>query len=359
MMIRFFISAIIAIQSYGLGASGIAQDNVRIELPQTVELSMVVAVISDLDSDGDTVRRSGPYYESVEAYFEAYSDHPFFEALGDNFNLPRLAGNAADFAFNDDGAIIEIDASGSLWKDSDGDLFRRHRELLEDFARQSDFLDFYENHRPEYAQGIDSVARRTNSAAMTRWLEDNFTARPGPMQIIVSPLIYGLNWTTLHKPQTRMWVAPLEARSEDEISDYDRIIEAYAVFTELDHSYVNPVTSRMMDLVEPGFEDLSVWAAEGSSAQTYPTPELQFNEYMTWAVYLMYARDALNDEDYGRLEQIFVSYMSDSRGFIAFADFNREAIRLFAEEGLTGEAIMPEMARWADAYASASQEVSD
>lgn len=91
------------------------REAVSVELPERVELAMIVAVISDLDPDGQMIRPNGPYVEAVEARFSSYADHAVFDALGADFNLPRLAGNAADFAFNEDGDLIETDGTGSIW----------------------------------------------------------------------------------------------------------------------------------------------------------------------------------------------------------------------------------------------------
>lgn len=349
-MIRAIFASVLAVVVTSVGAVAQSRDAVSFEAPETVELAMVVTMLSELDPGGQSVQRSGPYAEAVTAHFAPHTDHPLFEALGDSFNLPRLAGNAADFAFNEEGQIIEIDDTGSLWGDTDGDLFRRHLALLQDFADQSDFLAFYEAQQPVYNAALSDLQAQTDSAGMTAWLEDNFTARPGPMRIIVSPLIDGFNWGTLFKPQTRIWVAPpVGGTPASEKSDYDRVNDGYSVFTELDHSYVNPATTLILDQVEPGFSQLDEWAGQGTGARAYATAELQFNEYMTWAVYLMYAADQLPAEAFGELKEEFVSFMVDRRGFIAFDDFADEALRLF-QSGMTAEETMPVLAAWARDY---------
>lgn len=353
-MIRCLLSALIGLVVFSAPVHAREDEAIRFELPETVELAMIVAVVSNLDKDGQSVRREGDYAEQVLAHFGTHIDHPVFAALGDSFNLPRLAGNAADFAFNKNGEIVEIDASGSIWGDAEGDLFRRYLPLLKDFAETSDFLNFYESQRSVYEGGLEAMRARTDSAPMSNWLEANFTARPGPMQIIVSPLIGGHNWTTLFKPQTRIWVRPPDA-SEDlsQMSDYDRVKHASWVFTELDHSFVNPATKEILSQVEPGFHNLDVWTRTGSSAQDYASAELQFNEYMTWAVYLMFAVDQLPAEDFATLKQDIVSVMVEGRGFVAFEIFAETAVRFYSEEGLTAEQIMPMMAAWAQGYAAA------
>jgi hypothetical protein len=174
---------------------------------------------------------------------------------------------------------------------------------------------------------------------MRRWLEKNFSARPGPMKIIISPLIGGLNWTTLYKAETRMWLAPPKIDSE-QVSQYQKILSAYSIFTELDHSYVNPFTKVIMQNVEKMFADIDDWATKNTGASDYSTPELQFNEYMTWSVYLMYASDRLNDEDFAKLNSAIVKFMSDQRGFKKFSEFNNKALDLYRSRQISAEQVM-------------------
>ena len=357
-MYRAFIAFLVSLTLFAPLVHAQDEGSISVELPEAVELAMIVAALSELDRGGQSINRESRYAEAVEAHFAPHMEHAIFDALGDQFNLPRLAGNAADFVFGDAGNLIERDTSGSIWGDAQGDLFRRHLALLEDFAAESEFLAFYRNQRPTYAAGISAVSDGTDGAAMTQWLEANFTARPGPMQIIVSPLVGNLNWTTLFKPQTRMWVAPpSNVRPTAELSDYDRVREAYSVFTELDHSYVNPATSRILDQVEPAFQDLTIWTRPGSSAAIYSTAELQFNEYMTWTVYLMYAFDQLPQESFQLLREEFVSFMVEQRGFIAFESFADAALERYADGEVTAEDVMPFIAAWAHGYAPAGQKV--
>ena len=71
-----------------------------------------------------------------------------------------------------------------------------------------------------------------------------------------------------------MWLAPPPSTVEAPQTDAERVAAERWVFTELDHSYVNPVTARMLDLVEPGFAEPGRWAREGSSASPRLSPRL-------------------------------------------------------------------------------------
>jgi hypothetical protein len=118
-----------------------------ITLPATVELAMTIASLSQLINKESILKLDSEYARAISAYSTRHKKHPIFAVLGNDFNLPRLAGNAADFTFDQQGKLVEVDSSGSIWRDAKGDLFRKHQRLLEDFATQSNYLAFYQKHR--------------------------------------------------------------------------------------------------------------------------------------------------------------------------------------------------------------------
>jgi len=327
-------------------ASDALRDDTFVSVPPTVELALVVASLTDLGrQEGRQIRRDTPYYSAVEAHFRAYADMGAVVGLPDGFNLPRLVGNAADFAFDRNGRIVEVDRTGSLWKDAEGDLFRRMRQDLEEFAYASGFMSFYENHRDDYAVLIRATEEMVDPQDMRAWLEAEFSARPGPARIIVSPLMAGFHWTTLYKSEQRIWIKPPDPAAVIATSSVDRMRFVRSVFTEVDHSYVNPVTETMEADIAAAFRETTRWATT-QAAENYPTAELQFNEYMTWAAFLLYAAERLPAEEFNRLKEQTVSVMVKGRGFRAFGVFADKAISLRNSSGRKVEAIIPDLVAW-------------
>jgi hypothetical protein len=323
------------------------RDDKFVSLPPTVELALVVASLTDLGRErGRQIDRSTPYYSAVEAHFRAHADMSAVASLAENFNLPRLAGNAADFAFDQSGRIVETDRSGSLWKDAEGDLFRRLHQDLEAFAKASGFSSFYEEHRDDYAVLIDATNEMVDLHDMRGWLEAEFSARPGPARIFVSPLMAGLHWTTLYKSEQRIWLKAPDPDVVAGASALERMRFARSVFTEVDHAYVNPVTAMMGPEIATAFGQTERWATTGAAAN-YPTAELQFNEYMTWAVFLLYAAERLTPEDFVGLKEETVSIMVKGRGFRAFDRFADQAMALHKTAEGGGEAIIADLIAWA------------
>lgn len=123
-----------------------------------------------------------------------------------------------------------------------------------------------------------------------------------------------------------------------------------SVFTEVDHAYVNPVTAKMAADVVEAFGRTAHWATTQAAAN-YPTAELQFNEYMTWAVFILYAAERLGADDFVRLKEKTVSIMKKGRGFRAFDVFADKAIALRNASERRIEAMIPDLIAWSRDHA--------
>jgi len=358
MIPRFFLPIVVLLTGFGVDTSAQSSQSRNdgfVSLPETVELALVVSALSELGREnGQQIDRSGAYFQEVEAHFAEFADQPAVTSLSADFNLPRLAGNAADFAFDSDGRLLEVDSSGSLWNDAEGDLFRKMRSDLEAFAQASDFRGFYEKHRDEYAVLIEATEAMINSDDMQNWLEAEFSARPGPPRVIVSPLMAGLNWTTLFKTEQRIWIKAPNPSFAASGSSLDRMRFAQWVFTEVDHAYVNPSTAKLTDEIAVAFANTPFWASS-EAATNYPTAELQFNEYMTWAVFLLYASDNLAPDEFITLKEEVFRTMVAGRGFRAFEAFADQAMLLRERSNTSVEKTIPSLMQWSRAYADSSE----
>jgi hypothetical protein len=319
---------------------------VSVSLPESVELALIIASLTPLGREsGGSIDRNGAYFAAVEAHFGSHAAHPAVTHLGSEFNLPRFVGNAADFSFDATGALVESDSSGSLWGDRHNDLFRNDLESVRRFAEDTSFRRFFAAQAQLYAALVATTRAFVDPVDMRGWLDANFAARPGPVRIYVSPLMAGHHWTTLDKPEQRLWISAPRAPTKT-VSRLDQLRYGRSIFTELDHAYVNPVTARHAQAVRGALGDRRMWADERAS-RNYPTPELLFNEYMTYAVFLMYAADRLEDDELVALADHLSDLMVKSRGFIAFDRFAEEALaRYRSRGGAAAESLIAPMIAW-------------
>ena len=141
----------------------------------------------------------------------------------------------------------------------------------------------------------------------------------------------------------------VSARSlvEGKIDDIDRAQEARTVFTEIDHNYVNPVTDLFGGRVKRVFADLDKWNEQNG----YRSPYMTFNEYMTWAVFILYLNDTADTEEFFRqVSDAVVDQMIASRQFIRFRQFSDKLLELYKQRG-PSETIVdlyPGILDWAD-----------
>lgn len=321
-------AGIVSLQTPGLAAG--SRNATHFAVHEPTEIAWIMAALSPLGrKDGSSIRRDTSYFARLERWFAPHAMHPAVLALGSDFNLPRLVGNAADYSFDADERLIKASGAAPLWDDADGDLFARLRTNIEDFSRVSRARQFLRGESGTFRASYEALEASVDIADITNWLESQFPERPPPVQLLVSPLTGGWNWTNLGGPRPRVWVP--EPKSVADADPVARFITVASVFTEVDHIYVNPVTQTLMQSVETVFAKDRRWATDSAWAD-YDSGELVFNEYMTWSVFLEYARERMSSMDYELLAAKIVRFMEEGRGFIRFAEFAAVVHRLRAPD---------------------------
>ncbi|MEQ7154523.1 hypothetical protein [Brevundimonas aurifodinae] len=315
---------------------GLAQtpDGAEVVVHRPTELAWILAGLSPLDRGGNALNRDTAYWRAAETWFGAFQDHPAVTALGDDFNLPRLIGNAANYTMNAQGDLTRSPGSRAMWDDPAGDLFSRHRDLIASFGLESRALAFFDAQRDTLEESRSTLAGAVELADMQSWLEVQFVARPGAMTVFVSPVTGGWNFTNLDPETPRLWV-PAATRPA---TPYDRFRIVRAIFTEMDHNYVNPATARLGPSAFGFMTEANGWATP-EAWSNYGTAELIINEYMTFSAFLAYAQDRLAGEDLARTETETRRLM-ERRGFIRFARF-ADAVSGERRRGVNLEALYP------------------
>ena len=98
------------------------------------------------------------------------------------------------------------------------------------------------------------------------------------------------------------------------------------IFTEIDHNYVNPITKKYSNKVSEAFSDIDKWNKQNS----YRNPERTFNEYMTWAIFSLYAYDNYEKEDFEIINEKMIKQMVNSRKFVLFEQFDMKLLELYS-----------------------------
>ncbi|MCC6489807.1 MAG: DUF4932 domain-containing protein [Candidatus Hydrogenedentes bacterium] len=327
---------------------------VRVEIPEVYELANVALALSEYGrSQPQAVRRSGAYYERVMAYFEPYAEHPFIAAVdirpGDYGAFYGFRENAVRYRF-DAGKIAPAAEYPSAWRPWP-DRFTPLLDLAQDFADASKFQAFYANEREHYAALIDDYESTVPIREMWTWLEARFSARYDAYRVIISPLTGGSHSTVRSEDagfkETVMFVPAPAPAKEGESSASREARMARMVFTEIDHNYVNPVTQEHMFSVYRFVRPLSAWNAQEGYANAPST----FNEYMTWCVFLLYARDTYEEGVFKDVFERETRFMEESRRFVRFTGFSETLLKLYPGGGEARpiESIYPGILEWMSA----------
>jgi hypothetical protein len=211
------------------------------------------------------------------------------------------------------------------------DLFTRHLAAVEAFANVSNFRMFYQENLGFYQQQIRRYERQVPLGRMVQWLEDRFPIRNHRFKVVFSPLLgsshESCGFETNGIKETILFVSG-PGDSTDEADAVELALLAKTVFTEIDHSFVNPTTDQFGDRVRRVFADFESWS-HSENKDSYPRPEHTFNEYMTWGLFLLYTVDNDDARTVASVKSRVVDQMVKGRKFPRFAEFSDELPRLY------------------------------
>ena len=310
--------------------------NISVKIPELLEFTNIAISITDFGlNDPNYIHKEGDYYNQVQNYFLPFKEHPFIsiiESMGNNiFDYNSILKNSIYFHFEND-SIVLSEGYSEIELDS---LTIEFMIIAGNFVKTSKFRSFYQNNLSYYEQRIQSYKEAVPAKTIWLWLEEQFPYRYDLYNIYISPLTGGSHFTTRLEnngmQELMMFVSGPEGSIYDSLEEgiFSRI-----VFTEIDHNYVNPTTDLYLDRVNSVFSDIKKW---NDGNDYYPTPYSTFNEYMTWAVFTLYAYDRYKDDNFNLINQKTLETMTN-RKFVLFEQFSDKLLELYLNKG-EGEAI--------------------
>jgi len=313
---------------------------VGVEIPETYELANVaIALTNFAERRRHTIYRDSPYYASVMARFGERRTHPLITRLNEQLDGPNEW--RAFYGFRENSVSFEIEGErlrrssrypAAIWR---GNVFADDSALVADFARVTNFHEFYEKNRAFYRGQIAEYQRETPIAKMWDWLEARFPNRYDRYRVVFSPLSYGSHSTQRFTEggvsETIMFIAGPFATATAVNSRLREAIASKIVFTEIDHNYVNPVSDRHRERIDSVFADIRAWNHDTQGGM-YDYAYSTFNEYMTWGVFSLYALDTFDRETFDALQADLVKQMEGPRGFVRFGAFNKKLLEVYQAE---------------------------
>ena len=219
---------------------------------------------------------------------------------------------------------------------------------MNDFARVSGFRTFYKNHQPYY----DSLAQAYSVNQRIPEMLAFLTAEFGPVKtsgqyvVAFSPLVYRMNChREVQQNPTDFIMLPeylLAATDQAAPKPADVLSAIHVLFTETDHGFVNPTTEAYRPQVQQAFDPAKWDTGSGYDKSEFGT----FNEYMTWAVYDLFAYRYFPQE--APLICQNWAMQNESRGFFASRPFNEKLRQLYdnRKKGQTIRDLYPALLAW-------------
>ena len=335
-------------------------------IPEAFELANIIWALSPSGKQATNLRKEGDYYQKMMIYFEPYLEHAIFDKLqfpdSSYFqNYYSFRENSVCFQFKGD----SLQYSGPYYHvygdfEQFGGLFKELQPLVEDFAKQSNFRQFYQAHLSYYDQLIERQKQLMPVAGMWTWLEDEFPTKIDSYKVVFSPLIGATHSTqnfVFMGNRTEWFTEALMFTSGPEAVDRNDSLDEIEkegllsgiVFTEIDHNYVNPISYKYKDEIEKVFNDRTVWTEKGGDTDSYTTPELVFNEYMTHAVFCLYVQDKYDKDPASFIINSREDMMTEHRRYIKFPQFNEKLAELYRSKSENEKIadLYPKMIEWA------------
>jgi len=213
---------------------------------------------------------------------------------------------------------------------------------LESFSMKAGFRRFFAAHRKFYASLEERYRQRTNIKRMWHWLEQRFPLRVDSYRVLISPLVYRFH-TTGGNGADGFTEIVMAMSAPDKSTDCVQLERA--VFTEIDENYANPVSAKHLEEIRAGVGDKRRWATE-AALHYYSSEKDVFTEYLTWALFLLYARDEYSAEQQEQARQLVNGKMRQ-RGFLLFSEFGEMLLKLYPAHGNAPiESYYPQILDW-------------
>ena len=319
-----------------------APRQVIVEVPEVYELANIILALTNYQSLAAHTVLAGPYLTQVRGHFDGMRDHPLVAALNMRLTSSGTWNYDAYYGFRENSFVYHFGAAGlehstaysRAWGGTD--VFTSEIRRVEDFANRSGFRAFYVDRRALYEDQIRRYQELVSVDRMWLWLEARFPDRYDRYRIVFSPLINGSHstqrFTTGGVRETVMFIAGPDVVSSTVDARMRTAHLERLVFTEIDHNYVNPATDRYNGAVRRIFDDVSFWNGDRSN---YRSSTATFNEYMTWAVFNLYARDTYDTATSAAIRESVINSMVQNRRFHKFREFEQIAQEVYSAAGST------------------------
>lgn len=343
------------------------KNKIVVENPEVYELLQIACSLTkSFEKDKNLINRNSDYYKDFQSHFSKFKDHKLVLKLESFLEKNRYGKTqyairllSLNYKIDENNKITNtnyINVSSVLMRlfKSKAFLVPENLDLIESFAKQSNFKTFYKKHTDYYRKLEHNYNRQCDFINMKTWLESKFDSKNHSYHIIFSPLTGGFH-NTMHfkssdkKSEQNFMFVSKPYLEIDSLSKQEFEIKASkmarVVFTEIDHNYVNPLTTKYkasLDKVMLNYKDFN-----SKNNNMYSSKSLTYNEYMTWGVFNLYALDTYSRENIDSIIKIQTDFITDRRKFHRFREFNTVLMKEYLDNNKPKiEKLYPTMFNW-------------
>jgi len=333
-------------------------NKIFVEVPQVYELVNIAMALSETGKkDPYIVYKQSAYYKEVMDKFSGFAAHPFVHSIdsllkGNAYTPAKM--DAYAFEFNKKQQVVKSKVYNSIA--GEDNMLDGLVAQLQDFARQTGFLSFFNDHQSLYDEQVRYYRDTLNTDKMNRWLRKHFPSSDyNSFKIIFTPLVaYNQSATWFDNNGFKEMQAHVNFPYPGDFKTLGAEAAAVArgniVFTEINHSFINPEADKPQytALINTAFADLNKWAEKGKPAASYNSPYSCFNEYMNWVLVSLRYVDYAPAADADMLIEKNGQNMKKRRGFTKFPEFNTYVVQLYRDrkEGVTIADLYPQILDW-------------
>jgi hypothetical protein len=318
-----------------------------------IELLAVVQYLSGYKRFGLITRYDMPYKHDVMEYFDPFKEHPavklFAEMSADNFSFDAPPTAMLHLSEPPD-LSLETPFTDYLKKRAGGEeRLEEFVKALRDFARQTQFMAFFEAHKGVYLQAVLDAFEKMKDIDYIGTLENYYGMKQHSYNIILAPLFHdGGFGPRIEQADGACDIYNIRGPSgvENGFPTFGTVEGfRHLAWHEFSHSFVNPTTEKFREQVAQ-YESLYEPISEKMKRQAYPDWVTCVNEHIVRAVTTRLAyreigmeagEEALQNEKRKsfvyvealckRLEQ----YENQREKYPTFVDFYPELINVFKE----------------------------
>jgi hypothetical protein len=230
------------------------------------------------------------------------------------------------------------------------DIFSNKVSLIQDFAINSGFEDFYLSNSSYYNNQINLYDSLVPIKKMWSWLENQFDTRINCYKIIISPLTGGSNNSITLSDNNYTEALMFVPGFHKELQSLDSLYLLKLVcflFTEIDNNYAIPVLNKMTSDINQSMKNIDKWKSNDNFSNGYSSATDVLNEYFTWSLFCLYAKDNFSNADFLKMCS-FVETNTTNRGFKQFKLFDQEVIELYNNKAANEKVqdLVPKILQW-------------